>query len=263
MGKLYSKPQVLESNNKYGWKRDLPDFRDLKHSPLLKNYYDKVIDLRNKCPDVYNQGKLGSCTANAIAGAYEFNEMKEKEDNIFIPSRLFIYYNERQMENQVDTDSGAQIRDGIKSITQQGVCNEKDWPYDVDKFTIQPSEKCYELAKNHKCIKYEKLTQDLEHMKACLYNGYPFVFGFTVYDNFETEEVARSGIMIMPNENSKVLGGHAVMAVGYNETLKMFIIRNSWGPDWGKHGYFYMPYDYISNPDLASDFWVIQKVKDM
>lgn len=261
MGNYYSKLENIESI-KYGWKRELPDFRDIKHKPSLKDEYDNIVDLRKNCPGVYNQGKLGSCTANAIAGAYEFNEIKEKEDNLFIPSRLFIYYNERDMEGHVDSDSGAEIRDGIKSITKLGVCNETDWPYVIDNFKLKPDEKCYELAKNHKCIKYEKLKQDLSHMKACLSSGYPFVFGFAVYDNFETEAVARTGIMEMPTQDSKQLGGHAVMAVGYNETKKVFIIRNSWGIEWGDKGYFYMPYDYILHSELASDFWVIQKIKD-
>ena len=250
---------------KYGWRPDTPDMRDKYFTPVIdlsKINTSAEVDLRNGCPGIYNQGKLGSCTANAIAAAYEFDEIKQNENNLFIPSRLFIYYNEREMENSVSIDSGAQIRDGIKSINKLGVCPETMWPYDITKFTEKPSEDCYEYAQNHKAVKYQRVKQDLYHLKSCLDQGLPFVFGFAVYESFETEEVAKTGIMVMPQENDKMLGGHAVMAVGYDTEKEVFIIRNSWGVEWGDKGYFYMPYSYITNKNLCSDFWVVQKVFD-
>ena len=265
MGSSYSFFSGYESNvnyNKYGWVPDKDDCRDhIRQREYSKNR--PSVDLRSSCPDIYNQGALGSCTANAIAGAYEFDEMKQSEENIFIPSRLFIYYNERAMEGTVKTDSGAQIRDGIKSINTVGICSESDWAYDINKFTIKPSSNCYELAKNHKSVKYERVKHDFDHLQDCIASGYPFVFGFAVYESFESEKVAETGIMPMPSKNEKMLGGHAVMAVGFDDDKGVFIVRNSWGPDWGDNGYFYMPYEFIIADKYCSDFWTVQKVKDI
>ena len=249
---------------KYGWRPDTPDHRDLYLVPDNLHKIDDVlqVDLRNLCPGIYNQGKLGSCTANAIAGMYEFDEIKQDENNLFIPSRLFIYYNERNMEDTINYDSGAQIRDGIKSVSKLGVCPETMWPYDISKFTEKPSDECYNEAKKNTAIKYHRVLQDLSHLKGCLNNGLPFVFGFAVYESFESEEVAKTGIMKMPTKDEKCLGGHAIMAVGYDDDKKVFIIRNSWGVEWGDKGYFYMPYEFILNKDLCSDFWVIQTIRD-
>jgi C1A family cysteine protease len=251
---------------KYGWRRDTPDHRDKYYTPVVD--VSKIcsstgtVDLRKQCPGVYNQGELGSCTANAIAAAYEFDEIKENENNIFIPSRLFIYYNERKMENTTGQDAGAEIRDGIKSINKIGVCPEPLWPYDISKFTQEPTPECYETAKNHQSVEYSRVKQDLYHLKSCLDEGLPFVFGFAVYESFETEEVAKTGMMTMPTKNDSILGGHAVMAVGYDVNKKVFIVRNSWGVNWGDKGYFYMPFDYMTNKNLCSDFWVVKKVRD-
>lgn len=248
----------------YGWKKDKVDPRDKIFVPksFKRINQNPMIDLRNKCPSVYDQGQLGSCTANAIAAAYEYDEINQKEPNVFTPSRLFIYYNERSMEGTIDEDSGAMIRDGIKSINSVGVCHEDLWVYDISKFNVTPPDECYKDAENHKCVKYQRVIQTVYNMKATLIQGLPFVFGFTVYESFESEDVAKTGIMTMPTSNEKQLGGHAVMAVGYDDSKQAFIVRNSWGTGWGDNGYFYMPYDYISNSELASDFWVVQVVRD-
>lgn len=249
---------------RYGWRKDKLDVRDLKLSFNRFTHKEENLvqmDLRKNCPKVYNQGDLGSCTANAISGAYQFDMMKEEEKEIFTPSRLFIYYNEREMEGNVDEDAGAEIRDGIKSVNKQGIVNEEDWPYDTSKFTTKPPEQLYNDAKNHLAVKYHRVEQDLDHMKECLSRGFPFVFGFTVYESFESQEVANTGKMPMPKKGEEVLGGHAVMAVGYNDTTSEFIVRNSWGEEWGDNGYFYIPYEFMTSED-CSDFWVIERVKD-
>lgn len=256
------------SYKRYGWKPDRPDIRDHKykikrHAKLNTGDLPEKVDLRESCPAVYDQKELGSCTANAIGAAYEFDEIKQNEDNVFVPSRLFIYYNERKMENTTDSDSGASIRDGVKSINKFGVCNEKMWPYEITKFTIKPGDECYKEAKNHISVSYKRLDQTLFDMKCCLNDGYPFVFGFTVFDSFETDEVSKTGMMVMPGEGESSLGGHAVMAVGYDNEKQVFIVRNSWGLGWGDKGYFYMPYEYIINNDLCDDFWTIRKVLDV
>ena len=249
---------------KYGWLPDLPDARDhLYAAPMaVLSKLPASVDLRPKCPPVYDQGQLGSCTGNAIAGAIQFGRRKAKQKPDFVPSRLFIYYNERVIEHTVNTDAGAQIRDGIKCAVNQGACNEKTWPYNIAQFTKQPPAAAYQEAKKYQVTSYSRVTQTLSQLKGCLANGYPFVFGFTVYESFESQQVAQTGVMTMPAPKEKVVGGHAVLAVGYDDASQSFIIRNSWGPGWGQKGYFTMPYAYITESNLADDFWTIRLVED-
>jgi C1A family cysteine protease len=192
------------------------------------------VDLRNQCPPVYDQGQLGGCTANAIAGALEFDRIKQKLSN-FVPSRLFIYYNERVMEGT-------------------------EWPYDIAQFAVQPPQSSYKDALKYKAVQYQSVTQNLADMQGCLATGYPFVFGFTVYESFESPAVAKSGNMPMPKSGESIVGGHAVLAVGYDNDKRVFIVRNSWGPAWGKAGYFYMPYAYLLDDNLSDDLWTIRLV---
>ena len=246
----------------YGWVPDLPDQRDISYAapaPILKKLPAKV-DLTKSCPPVYDQGQLGSCTANAIGAAFQFELIKQKT-KVFMPSRLFIYYNERVIEHTVNNDNGAMIRDGIKSVNKQGVCSEDLWPYNINKFTSKPSASCYSDALNHQVLSYQRVIRSLNQMKGCLAAGYPFVFGFTVYESFEGDQVAKTGILNMPVKKEKTVGGHAVMAAGYDDSKKRFIVRNSWGPGWGLKGYFTMPYDYLVNQNLSDDFWTIRLVE--
>ncbi len=245
----------------YGWNPDIPDGRDLMYAapPEVVAQLPTQVDLRPQCPPVYDQGQLGSCTANSIAGALEFDQIKEGQQS-FTPSRLFIYYNEREIEGTVSSDSGAQIRDGVKSVNQQGAPPETDWPYDITKFSEKPPEQAYADAAQHKAILYQRLTQTLNQLKGCLASGYPFVFGFVVYESFESQQVASSGQAQMPQAGEKQLGGHAVLAVGYDESEQRFTVRNSWGPGWGMQGYFTLPYPYLLQQTLSSDFWTIRSV---
>jgi C1A family cysteine protease len=246
---------------RYGWIPDQPDQRDHLYAvpPAFLVRLPPSADLRSKCPPVYNQGQLGSCTANAIGGAIEFDRLRQKLSD-FVPSRLFIYYNERVIEGTVRSDSGAQIRDGIKSVASQGVCPEKEWPYDIARFASKPPARAYQDAKLDRAISYQSLVQDLNQMKGCLASGYPFVFGFTVYQSFESAAVARTGHAPMPQWGERPVGGHAVMAVGYSDASSWFIVRNSWGGGWGMKGYFTLPYAYLIQPGLSSDFWTIRLV---
>ena len=244
---------------RYGWIPDLPDHRDFlfgARRPLATGLPSSV-DLRPLCPPVEDQGQLGSCTANALAGALEFLEDKDKVPFSDL-SRLFIYYNERVIEHTVKTDSGAMLRDGIKALAAQGVCTEKKWPYVISRFAVKPSAACFTDGKAHRITSYERL-ETLQDMRACLADGYPFVFGFTVYASFESAPVARTGMVPMPQPAEQTLGGHAVVAVGYHDDQERFIIRNSWGPGWGVKGYCFMPYDYLTNRSLSDDFWTIRR----
>ena len=256
------KKQNLFTTRCYGWQRDLPDHRDYVYAAPLAalGMMPVKIDLRGQCPPVYDQAQLGSCTANAIAGAIQFDRLKQKLTD-FAPSRLFIYYNERVMEHTVASDSGAQIRDGIKSVGLQGDCPETEWPYVAAKFKTKPSAACYADALKYKAVSYERVTQTLSQLKGCLASGYPFVFGFTVYENFESPLVAKTGHATLPKSGDQVVGGHAVLAVGYDDAKQWFIVRNSWGDAWGLKGYFTLPYAYLTDENLASDFWTIRIVQ--
>ncbi len=255
---------MIQKTKHYGWLPDLPDHRDFQYAIVrheaLAQPTPPLVDLRAQCPPVYDQGELGSCTANAIAGAFQFEVMKQKLP-VFNPSRLFIYYNERVLEGHVNDDSGSQLRDGVKSIATLGVCDETLWPYNVSQFAQQPPPAVYTSALSNKALQYTRLNNTaINELKTCLAGGNPFVFGFTAYQSFEGDVVAKSGVLPMPAQSESVIGGHAVMAVGYDDQKSAFIVRNSWGNGWGLQGYFYMPYDYVTSTNLADDFWTISQV---
>jgi C1A family cysteine protease len=247
---------------RFGWVPDLPDARDFMYSApeaVLTKLPTKV-DLRPKLPPVYDQGELGSCTANAIGAAFEFEQVKQGLKD-FMPSRLFIYYNERAMEGTIDTDSGAMIRDGIKSVAKVGVCPETTWPYDIPKFTEKPPKTAYDEASKHQALIYRRVLGNLHQMQGCLASGLPFVLGFSVYESFMSPDVARTGEVPLPPRGEQLIGGHAVLAVGYDDKIQRFIVRNSWGVGWGVKGYCTMPYGYLTDPGLARDFWAIHAVE--
>ncbi len=251
---------------RFGWVPDLPDHRDhLYAAPVVAlAALPPSVDLRSKFSiPAYDQGQLGSCTANAIAAAMEFDLIKEKVQDPFTPSRLFIYYNERAMEGSVGQDAGAQIRDGVKSVNKSGAPPEKLWPYSDQNpgpFEQKPPNAVYQEAAKHKVTVYQRVARALTQMKGCLAAGYPFVFGFTVYESFESQAVAQTGVVPMPGQNENVLGGHAVLAMGYDDATTRFRVRNSWGPSWGDRGYFTMPYAYLLDSNLADDFWTLRVV---
>ena len=244
----------------FGWIKDKVDKRDFLFFPLREVVAVRPIkvNLTNQMPPVYNQGDLGSCTANAINGTVEFLNMKQHKEK-WTPSRLFVYYNEREMEGTIGRDAGASIRDGIKSINAQGVCKEDPtWPYDIKKFTMKPNPKAYAEAMLHQSLKYLKVSQVKSDIETRLYQGLPIVCGIKVYESFMKAET--TGVVPMPKTGwfgEKLLGGHAIMIVGYDSVKNVFFCRNSWGDKWGDKGYFTIPYAYILSSKLSSDFWTI------
>ena len=252
-------PESSKVNSWYGWLPDRPDHRDLLYAAIarpLKKKVPKSVDLRPQCSPVEDQGQLGSCTANALVGNLELLEKKSGRAVTDL-SRLFVYYNERALEGTLNEDAGAFLRDGIKVLVKQGVCTEKKWPYNIARFANKPPAACYQEALNHQVTSYHRILT-LPQMKMCLAEGYPFVFGFTVYESFESASVARTGQVDLPKPSEQAVGGHAVMAAGYDDATRRFLVRNSWAADWGLHGYFTMPYDYLADRNLSDVFWTIR-----
>jgi len=259
-----------------GWVRDLPDPRDLVFSaPMaaLQALPDSV-DLTTSIKfDIYDQGRIGSCTANALAGAVQYDRLKNQQSPGFVPSRLFIYYNERVIEGDPALDGGAQLRDGIKTLHRKGVCPETEWTYDDtpaategrpfpvgSKPATHPPQSCYNDAVNYVITSYHRVMQTLSQFQGCLASGFPFVLGFSVFASWY-EQDPKPAIISLPTGNDTMVGGHAVLCVGYDNAKHLLKIRNSWGAGAGDNGYFYMPYSYLTNSQLASDFWVINATK--
>jgi len=242
--------------HKYRLKKDSQDLRDhifCSASYKAEAHLPAKVDLRKKCSPVVNQGELGSCTANAIASGLREYLLINKETKWVALSRLFLYWEERSLEGTVNEDSGAEIRDGMKVLNQIGVCPEADWPYDISTFTNTPTEQMVADAAPYKVIEYHRITS-LASLKAALAEGLPVVIGIDVYESFESDDVDNTGIVPMPNtDTEQLLGGHAVLVVGYDDDKSQLIVRNSWGYTWGDAGYFYLPYMYYEK--FSSDCW--------
>ena len=213
------------------------------------------VDLRNKMPPIVDQGNLGSCTANALCALISYLDPK------MIGSRLFLYYNERDIEGNITRDTGAYIHNGVYSLVKHGICMETDWPYIIKKFTIKPSSICYIKASDHQALTVKNINNKLISMMTALNSGYPFVVGILVYQSFMSQTVVSTGMIPMPKYNEKILGGHALCVVGYDDMKQVFIVRNSWGIYWGDKGYCYIPYNYLTSTALTSNLWCITNVE--
>ena len=231
---------------------------ELKFKTFKKVALPEKVDLRSQFPPVYDQGELGSCTANALCAVHEFETVDEKIDVGFKPSRLFLYYNERKIENTISEDSGALLSDGIKCLKKYGVCSESYCPYVIEKFAQKPTPAAYKEALEHKVVTAANIHQDVTSMKLSLFNKNPFVVGIAIYSSFESPEVTKTGMVPMPKKGEEFLGGHAVVVCGY--TKDHWIIRNSWGNAWGDKGYFYLPYLYLLDSNLSIELWNISKI---
>lgn len=262
---------MTSTRHGYGWRPALPDQRNWRLSFPQAQLAAAApsVDLRplGYLPDVWDQGQLGSCVSHGVGAAYSFDLAKQGGQKNYDPSRLFIYYNGRVSEGTVDSDSGLTITDGAKALAASGAPPSVDWPYDIGKYTVKPPAKAYSDGQATRAVKYAQVGQSAAEMQACLTAGYPIVIGFTVYDSFESQAVAATGVVPMPGPNEQVLGGHCVLVVGYGVNVDgapvddgRWLARNSWGTSWGKGGYFTFPQPYLTSPSLASDFWVVQQV---
>lgn len=250
--------------NKYHNLRDKPDNRDQIYTPKLTlESLAPSVDLRNNCSAIEDQGQVGSCTGNAIAGIVEYLCRRAKKNTDV--SRLFIYYEERALEGTTNSDAGAYLRDGIKVLNKRGAPTETLWPYNERKVLSRPTQAAYVNALTRRAVSYQRCA-NFAAVKSAIASGYPVTVGFTVYESFESLTDLwwtpnGSGMMPYPNINTEqVLGGHAVVLVGYNDATNSFIARNSWGTSWGKSGYFYMPYTVVQDSNLTYDFWIITSI---
>lgn len=241
----------------YNLRKDPEDYRDFKFSavvsPVNRIRLPRKVDLRPKCPPVWDQGSLGSCTANAGTTANAIL----RDDSALQLSRLYLYYKERELEGNVCEDTGATMRSICKVLQKIGCCRESFWPYVIPKFSLQPNAAADTDAANYKVSAYQRLIT-VRQIKECLaLRGQPVLTGMGVYP--QLENIGRDGKLHLPGKEDQNLGGHAVLIVGYVDPIFLrrggyFIVRNSWGSDWGDNGYFYMPYEYVEK-GYAWDFW--------
>ena len=250
--------QTNHSPRQYGW---LPQPADARDRPLLLSSLPKTklpesVSLQSQMPIVYDQGALGSCTAQATGAAVSFlmkNELR--------PSRLMVYFLTRMLSGTVNEDAGGYLRDAIKVVNRYGVCGEKYWPYEISKFKQAPPVLAFNKARLTRAVTYHAVPQTENALKSVLAAGFPVLFGFLVKGSFEEKEVAKTG-KYEPQKQEPELGGHAVLLVGYAEENGQLvgIVRNSWGASWGNKGHFTMPFSEILNPAVSFDFWVVKKM---
>jgi C1A family cysteine protease len=271
-----------------GWLPDYPDFRDYTEdeksvkpmlskvgvTKTLKAALPTSVDLQPWCPPVENQGSIGSCTANAGVAIFEYFERRAFGKHIDA-SRLFLYKATRNLLHWTG-DTGAFLRTTMGAMVLFGVPPEEYWPYAVADYEKEPPAFCYAFAQNYKAISYYRLdpsgiskTALLTNIKTNLAGGLPSMFGFTVYGSYT--QANTTGKIPYPTKGEKIIGGHAVVAVGYDDSVKIkntftgatetkgaLLIRNSWGPGWGSNGYGWLPYEYVLK-GLAVDWWSMIK----
>lgn len=250
----------MAKRHPYNLHRDKPDPRDrlLHLGPPVQ--LKPRINLRPAMPPIRDQGNLGSCTGFAWDRVVSYQYLKQKQP-LFVTSPLFTYYNERRLEGSVAEDAGSTIRDGVKALARWGAAPEALWPYNIARFRNTPPNEVYAAAARFQALVYQRVPQTQQALCQQLMAGQPIAFGFTVYESFETDAVAQTGMVPMPKHGEAALGGHAVVLVGYDLPRRQFIVANSWGTGWARGGYFSLPFAYVLNPSLAGDFWVITKME--
>jgi len=248
---------------KYGYLKDPKDPTDIRFRAVRSiednPIFPEKVSLRNRFKELpYDQGELGSCSAHAATGIFTY------EHGGGPYSRLALYYWERELEGTIDHDSGAYLRDAIKVLNAKGIGLEEHWPYDISKFTVQPPPIELQEGALNKITQYFSLDDgDANDYRQCLVDGYPFMLGIQIFQSFESDSVARTGVVPMPSQYENCLGGHAVAVIGYDENFqgmgrRYYEVRNSWGVDWGDRGHFWIPGEYLENNQLGTDAWTIR-----
>ncbi len=243
-----------------GWTPDHPSHRHKKYTEIadqtMLGQPKPNANLTGFFPGVVNQEGLNSCTACACTGAYEYELGLAKGQTVSAHfSFIFVYYNQRVLQDSLHYNSGATISDCMYTLNQCGACAEDDWTKNFPEFTKKPYKTCYEDALNNRIGAYYQLDRDINQMKACLSEGHPFIFGFSAYDSAKD---APNGDIPMPGDDDSFAFGHAVVAVGYDDEKQLFNIRNSWGNSWGNNGYGTIPYKYLEDEGLSRDFWTLR-----
>lgn len=243
---------------KFGCIPDAPDPRDFVSERHLKA--PAQLSLSYKLPwekfPIFDQGQMGSCTANAAIVAFRHAAAKVKRRRTNL-SRLYLYYKSREYIGTTDNDSGATIRDTFKSMMKHGIAPESLHPYTPSYLTLEPSKEASEAAKSHRIMRYSRVAKNVEQIKQTLYADAAVVFGFLVHEQFMSGWSSR--MMPMPTASEGTIGGHAAVIVGYADTLDAFLIQNSWGRKWKDGGYFWMPYEFVES-DRCFDFWIIEEL---
>jgi C1A family cysteine protease len=244
----------------YNYRFQNVDLRDFIYRPIPKDSpIPSVVDLFALCPPVYDQQSLDSCASNVISAAIYARRKVEGLPELN-PSRLWIYYQARKVEGTISEDVGASIRSTIKGAAKAGYCSEELLPYNIEHFADTPPAECVEQASENLVKSYGVVRPKLHDLKSCLVQKFCVSVGITVYSSFKSKKVETSGLVPMPKKKEELLGGLALLIVGYDDEKEVFKVRNSWGPEWGDKGYCYIPYPYMLDPELAGDFWRIALV---
>lgn len=242
-----------------GWLEDPPDPNDPKFE-LMRTRITPVeststydIDLRQWCSPVEQQSNAGSCVANAAVGGIEMRRIRNGLPHVDL-ARLFVYFNARVGNNTTGVDNGSYPKLALESLTRLGVCKESLWPYDTTKVFARPTWSAYRDAYAYKINQFYRITAagETRHNQIieALRSHHPVIFGVQVWESFRK----CTGVVTMPTLLEKKLGGHSMLIVGVDIANRMYLIRNSWGTDWGEAGYARMPFDYLEIGNAGS-FW--------
>lgn len=241
------------------------DDRDIRFGLSIAEL--KPIDLSREFPPIRNQGSINSCTAFATTDLFWYIRKLQKLAT-WEPSQMFTYYGARVLGGFEKEDRGAYIRDALKSANKDGITRSELWEYNRDNLFNRPSESAWKNAENNQALQYQSLNNTKEELLGCLSEGYPFVFGAIIYESFikSQTEFMVGPVPIPDTSTEKVVGGHALLAVGWYEhpggSDNVFVIvRNSWGENVGLEGYHHIPLDFLLNSSLCYDFWTIRKVE--
>lgn len=243
----------------YGYRPGKRDIRDSLFKMRVGRLPPKV-DLRPNLPPIMDQGPIGSCTLQASTAALRYLFIQAKKPDVPL-ARLQAYYDVRALEGTIDEDAGAEIRDVIKCLFKFGAAHEDLWPYDISKFQRKPTPNVYADALQFKALVYESINPiTVTAVKSALARGFPVIGGWTLYESFESDKVAQTGIVPMPKKSEQVVGGHSMLICGYGQKKGYFTVMNSWADDWGDHGFCYLPERYVAGGNLGDDYWVIRDI---